>query len=106
MSSTEVTHNAEESRFELTVDDAVAGYAQYRSAPKQRRAFMHTEIDSAYQGQGLGGTLIKQALESTRDEGLGVLPYCPAFQSVIAKNPEYLALVPEDRRPEFKLDAE
>lgn len=104
MSSTVVTHDAENTRFEITVDDAVAGFAQYRQAPKQLRAFMHTEVDSAYQGQGLGGTLIRSALDSTREEGLGVLPYCPAVQGVIAKNPEYLDLVPADRRAEFKLD--
>lgn len=106
MSSTEVTNNTENTRFELTIDAAVVGFAQYRQAPKQLRAFLRTEVDSAYQGQGLGGTLIKSALDSTREAGLGVLPYCPAFQGVIAKNPEYLDLVPEDRRSEFNLDAE
>lgn len=106
MPSTEVTNNAANTRFEITVDDVVAGHAQYRQAPKQLRAFMHTEVDPAYRGQGLGGTLIKSALEATREEGLGVLPYCPAVQGVIANNPEYLDLVPEDRRDEFNLASE
>ena len=106
MSSTEVTNNTESSRFEITVDGAMAGYAQYRQAPKQQRAFLHTEVDPAYRGQGLGGTLIRSALDSTREAGFGVLPYCPAFQGVIAKSPEYLELVPAQRRAEFNLETD
>lgn len=106
MSSTEVINNEENTRFEILVDGESAGHANYRQAPRNLRSFMSTEVDSAYRGQGLGSQLIKAALESTRDSGLGVLPFCPAFQSYIAKHPEYLELVPEDRREEFELDAE
>lgn len=106
MASAEVTNNEEKTRFEIHLDGGVAGFADYRQAPRQLRSFLKTEVDPAYRGQGLGGHLIKAALDSTRDSGLGVLPYCPAFQSYIAKNPEYLDLVPEDRRSEFELDAE
>lgn len=105
MSSTQVTNNTESTRFEITVDGVVVGFSQYRQAPKQLRAFMHTEVDSASRGQGLSGTLIKSALDSTREEGLGALPYCPAFQRFIVENPEYLDLVPEHRRSEFNVDA-
>lgn len=105
MPSTEVRHNAEESRFEITVDDVVAGYAQYRQAPKQRRAFLHTEVDPEYRGQGLGGQLMKASLDTTREEGLEVLPYCPGFQRFITQNSAYLDLVPEERRSEFNLEA-
>lgn len=106
MSSTEVTNNEEETRFELILDGEVAGFADYRQAPRELRSFLKTEVDPAYRGQGIGGQLIKAALDSTRDSGLGVLPYCPAFQSYIAKNPEYLDLVPQDRRSEFELGGE
>ncbi|GAA4834345.1 hypothetical protein GCM10023354_12400 [Garicola koreensis] len=106
MASAEVLNNEEKTRFEITVDGEPAGFADYRQAPREVRSFLKTEVDPAYRGQGLGGQLIKAALDSTRDSGLGVLPYCPAFQSFITKNPEYLDLVPQDRRAEFELPAE
>lgn len=106
MASTEVVNNEAENRFEITLDGEVAGYAQYRQAPRQLRAFMHTEVDPEYRGQGLGGKLMGSALDATREEGLGVLPFCPGFQRFISSNREYLDLVPEDRRGEFELGAE
>ena len=105
MSSTEVTNDEENTRFEIQVDGEPVGYADYRQAPRNLRAFMKTEVNEAYRGQGLGGKLIQAALDSTRDSGLGVLPFCPAFQSYIAQHPEYVDLVPESRRSEFELDA-
>lgn len=106
MSSTEVLNNEEKARFEITLDGEAAGFADYRQAPRELRSFLKTEVDPAYRGQGLGGQLIKAALDGTRGSGLGALPYCPAFQSYIAKNPEYLDLVPQDRRAEFELGNE
>jgi uncharacterized protein len=103
MSSTAVTNDEENTRFELTVDGNPVGYANYRQAPRNLRAFMKTEVNEDYRGQGLGGELIKSALDSTRDSGLGVLPFCPAFQSFMAEHPEYVDLVPESRRSEFEL---
>lgn len=105
MSSTEVRNNAEKNRFEIIIDGEVAGFSEYHQAPHELRSFLKTEVDSAYRGQGLGKQLIESALQSTREAGLGVLPYCPAFQDFIAKNPDYLDLVPEARREEFELDA-
>ncbi|WP_420803744.1 GNAT family N-acetyltransferase [Saccharopolyspora erythraea] len=42
-------------------------------------------------------------LDSARERGLEVLPHCPFVRSWIARHPEYLELVPEDRRAEFDL---
>lgn len=106
MASTDVLNNEEETRFELLLDGELAGFSGYRQAPRRLRSFLKTEVEPEYRGQGLGGQLIQAALDSTRNSGLGVLPYCPAFQSYIAKNPEYLELVPQDRRAEFDLPTE
>ena len=39
--------------------------------------FTHTEVDDAYEGQGLGGTLARYALDDARARGLEVRPLCP-----------------------------
>jgi predicted GNAT family acetyltransferase len=101
--STTVRDNPDESRYEIHVDDKLAGFAQYHLYGKLI-AFLHTEIDSEYEGQGLGSTLIRQSLDSVRERGLAVQPFCPFVRAVIAKNPDYLDLVRKDEHERFDLD--
>ena len=82
----------ERSRFEISVDGALAGFAVYRLAPG-RITFVHTEIDEAYAGHGLGGRLARAALDDVRDRGLAVRPDCPFIKGWIAKHPDYADLV-------------
>jgi uncharacterized protein len=89
---TEVTDAPERSRFEITVDGAQAGFAFYRLRPG-RITFVHTEIDDAYAGRGLGGQLARAALDAARARGLAVRPDCPFIKGWIAKHPDYADLV-------------
>ena len=58
--------------------------------------FTHTEIDDAFEGQGLGSTLAKAALADAREHGLRVVPLCPFIAGYIKKHPEYTDLVDHD----------
>ncbi len=80
------------SRFEISVDGALAGFAVYRLGPG-RITFVHTEIDEAYAGQGLGGKLARSALDDVRARGLAVRPDCPFIAGWIAKHADYADLV-------------
>ncbi|GIH64832.1 GNAT family N-acetyltransferase [Microbispora siamensis] len=100
----QVADNPEASRFEITVDGSLAGFADYR-LHGPTISFTHTEIDPAFEGRGLGSTLVRAALDAARDAGLSVLPFCPFVQRYIKRHPdEYLDLVPADRRARFSLD--
>lgn len=102
-SEPQVADNPEASRFEITVDGALAGFAEYRlNGPGI--SFTHTEIDPAFGGRGLGSTLVKAALDAARDAGLSVLPFCPFVQRYIERHADYLDLVPADQRARFSLD--
>ena len=90
-------------RFEIAVDGAVLGFAEYRRRPGVI-TFLHTEIDPAHEGEGLGTLLVKAALDTARAEGLAVLPYCPFVRGFIDRHREYLNLVPVERRAKFTLD--
>jgi predicted GNAT family acetyltransferase len=98
----EVRDNADEERYEATVDGALAGYTVYRSRPGLI-AFMHTEVDSAFEGHGVGSTLVSEALDDARRRGLEVLPFCPFVNSYIERHREYVDLVPESQREAFGL---
>jgi uncharacterized protein len=98
-----VTDVSDRRRFEIEVDGAVLGFAEYRRRPGVI-SFTHTEIDPAHEGEGLGTLLVKAALDTARGEGLAVLPYCPFVQGFIDRHREYLDLVPVERRAKFGLD--
>ncbi len=98
-----VTDVADRRRFEIAVDGTVLGFVDYRRRPGVI-ALIHTEIDPARHGEGLGAALVKAALDTAWAEGLVVLPYCPFVQGYIDRHREYLDLVPQERRAEFALD--
>lgn len=102
---TRVEHNTDLRRFEIYADDLIAGFATYEEAGANR-AFVHTEIYSQFEGMGLAKQLIRGALDATRAEGLGVLPFCPFVHRFVAKDKEYLALVPTWARERLSLPAE
>ena len=98
----QVADNPEQARYEILVDGELAGFVQYH----QRNgviAFLHTETDDRFRGHGLAGHLIRSTLDAARERHLSILPYCPYARRWIAEHPEYVDLVPEDRRPEFGL---
>ena len=89
-----VVRNESEHRYEARLDGVVVGFSKYRLRPGQV-VFTHTEIDSAYEGQGFGGQLAKAALDDVRARGEQVVPICPFIRAYIDKHPEYADLVGE-----------
>ncbi|NKY85496.1 GNAT family N-acetyltransferase [Nocardia veterana] len=81
-----VTQAAE--RFEVSVDDRLAGFTEYLDHDGQR-IFYHTEIDSDFAGRGLAGVVVSQALAHTREAGLRVVPICPFVAGYLQKHNEF-----------------
>src|SRR4051794_30901060 len=103
MSDPVVTDNAEQHRYEIAVDRKVAGFVDYHDNG-QRRALNHTEIDPAYEGQGLASRMARAALDDICASGKVVLPFWPFVRSYIAKQrDEYLDLGTDADRYKFKL---
>lgn len=89
---TEVVDRPERNRFEILADGKVAGTATYALREKTI-TFSHTEVDDAYEGKGIGSTLVKAALDSARERGLTVRPACPFVKAYIERHPDYQDLV-------------
>ncbi|MFC3998164.1 GNAT family N-acetyltransferase [Nocardiopsis sediminis] len=86
-------------RFEARDGDALAGFAVYIPTDEMI-VFTHTEVPPSYAGQGVGGALVRGALDDVRDRGLAVLPLCPFVKAWIGRHPDYADLVysaPESR---------
>jgi uncharacterized protein len=97
-----VADNPDNARYEIHADGELAGFINYKLDQKDL-AFMHTEIKDRFRGKGIAGRLIQASLDSIRERGLSVLPYCPFVQRWIEEHPDYVALVPAQRRAEFGL---
>lgn len=74
-------------RFEISVDGASAGLAQFVDHDGHR-VFFHTEVDPAFSGQGLAGQLVGEALAATVEEGLKIVAVCPYVKKFVGKDEE------------------
>jgi predicted GNAT family acetyltransferase len=98
----QLTRNADESRYEITVDGTLAGYMEY-SLHGDRADFLHTEVAEEFGGRGLASQLIRYALDDARRQNWQVVPYCPFVKAFIAKHDDYRELVPAGERARFDL---
>ncbi|KRF34080.1 GNAT family N-acetyltransferase [Nocardioides sp. Soil805] len=89
--TTEVVDVRERQRYEARRDGAVLGHAAYQETD-QLVVFTHTEVDPSLEGQGIGGLLVRGALDNVRRRGLAVLPICPFVQAWMTRHPDYADL--------------
>jgi len=93
MTDISVADNPRESRYEATVDGTVAGFAQYK-VKDSHIVFIHTEVDPAYEGQGVGSVLAREALDDVRAKGEhDVVALCPFIAAWIERHPAYQDLL-------------
>jgi uncharacterized protein len=86
-----VTDVPERRRFEIQRDGALLGYSKYQKTD-ELVVFTHTEVDRTVEGQGVGGQLVRGALDQVRRAGLKVLPVCPFVQAWLLRHPDYADL--------------
>ena len=96
---TVVRDNPERSRYELTVDGALVGIADYvvergdAAGGGTVLVFPHTVIDAERRGQGLGAVLIAGALDDVREKGHTVVPRCWFVAEFLEQNADYADLL-------------
>lgn len=100
--STDVRDAAERSRYEISVDGELAGFAEYHRHDGVL-ALTHTEVFDRFEGQGLAGRLVGDALDDAREKGERVQPFCAYVRRYIGKHDAYLDLVAPDERGRFGL---
>ena len=90
-----VTDDPENHRFVATVDGRQAGFAVYHLA-QGRHLFVHTEVDEAFSGQGVGSGLVRGALDHVRQQGGSIVALCPFVKKWVGEHEEYQSLVDEE----------
>ena len=92
-----VVDNPEQLRYELWLGATLAGVIAYRPQPGAI-LLLHTEVDPAFEGQGLGARLVAGALDDLRARGLKLVPQCPFVRSYLRRHPEDADLVADGHR--------
>jgi predicted GNAT family acetyltransferase len=91
MSFTVIDH-PEASRYELHDGSTLAGIAEYQ-LDADSIIFYHTKVSAAYEGQGAGSQLAREALDDARRRGLRVVVRCPFIAAWIERHPDYADLL-------------
>jgi predicted GNAT family acetyltransferase len=87
----EVVDNAAQRRFEVHVDGAMVGKADYLVSGG-RVIFTHAEVDPEWQGKGIAQELARQSLDAIRASGQRVVAQCPFYVTYLRRHPEYADL--------------
>ncbi len=87
-----VVRNGDRQRYEVRLGGKVVGHTKFQTIPGTV-VFIHTEVDPAYEGRGVGSELAKAALDDVRRRGEKVVPQCPFIADYIERHPAYADLV-------------
>jgi len=87
----DILNNPLDHRFEVEINGSLA-FIDY-VLDEGLITLVHTEVPPALGGQGIGGKLVKEALEFAEHHQLLVVPQCPFVQSYINKHEQYRDLV-------------
>ncbi|HEX6676671.1 MAG TPA: GNAT family N-acetyltransferase [Actinomycetes bacterium] len=90
-----VADNPQALRYELWLGTTRAGLIEYRAKPGVV-FLVHTEVDPALAGQGLGERLVAGALADLRTRGLKLVPICPFVRAYLRRHPDQADLVAGD----------
>ncbi len=94
MSDVRVSDSEENSRLEIHADGELAELI-YRTRAG-RLVLVHTEVPDALGGRGLGGDLVKAAIDKAAAAGMTVVPLCPFARGWLERHPDEAARVPID----------
>jgi predicted GNAT family acetyltransferase len=75
-------------KFKIAVDGQTVGLLTFADRGDQR-VFLHTQIDDKFEGRGLATILVKEALDSTRADGLRVVGVCKLVAGYLDKHHDF-----------------
>jgi predicted GNAT family acetyltransferase len=90
MADVEIKNNPEKDRYEAWLGDELAGYAEYELRANETIVFVHTVVEDRFEGEGVGSTLVRGALDDVQRDGeLEVVVKCPFIREWIGRHPDY-----------------
>jgi predicted GNAT family acetyltransferase len=74
-------------RYEMRIKGDLAGFIDY-VVKGGRIALIHTQVLTAFQGQGIAAQLARYALDDARRRGLRVVATCPYVRAYVEGHPD------------------
>jgi uncharacterized protein len=88
-----VVNNEASHRYEARAGETLTGYSVYQTT-SEIIVIEHTEVDRAFEGQGVGSALVQGMLDDIRDKGQHkVLAVCPFVLAWLGMHHEYRDVV-------------
>ena len=84
----EITHKEFENKgaFIAQSEGKNAGEMTYSKAGEKLIIIDHTEVDSAFSGQGVGKKMVLAAVDFARENQIKILPLCPFAKAAFDKD--------------------
>jgi uncharacterized protein len=92
----QITDNTHASRLELRAEGHLAELLYRRRG--DRFVIVHTDVPPELEGRGLGGALVRAAVDRAVGEGLTVVPLCPFARLWLERHPDVAAKATIDWR--------
>lgn len=85
----EIIHKEFENKgaFIAQSEEKKAGEMTYSKAGEKLIIIDHTEVDSAFGGQGVGKKMVLAAVDFARENQIKILPLCPFAKAAFDKDP-------------------
>lgn len=92
--SVQVRRNEGEEQFEAEVggETAVLTYAEQHG----KLYLLHTQVPEAMEGHGVGGALVRAAMDFATAQGVKVVPFCPFARAWLQRHPQYEEMVAQN----------
>jgi uncharacterized protein len=90
----QVTNDEAGARLELTADGYQAELIYRRNG--NRLVLLHTAVPAELEGRGIGGQLVRAAVEKAATAGLTIVPLCPFARDWLERHPEVAAQAKAD----------
>ncbi|MBB5914850.1 hypothetical protein BJY24_003717 [Nocardia transvalensis] len=94
--TTRLEHNVDDTRYEIYLDDTLAGYADYSEVvvgDRKARDLQHTLTFPEFRGLGVAAQVVEYALRDSREAGFAIIPTCWYVEKFIGEHREYADLV-------------
>ncbi len=72
--------------FKAVIDGREAGKLTYTKSGDNQITIDHTEVNSEYQGKGVGKAMVRKSAEFARNENLKILPECSYAQKIMERS--------------------
>ncbi len=75
--------------FTAVIDGREAGKMTFTKSGDNQITIDHTEVNSEYQGKGVGKAMVEQSAEYARNENIKIIPECSYAKKIMDRSSDF-----------------